>query len=288
MTPALALLGLAVLLAWPVPRAMARRTGLRRSPRAALVVWQAVTAAAVLSALAAVPAAVLGLAGEGGSPGAHPVVLGAAVVVGGGVLGRLLLSGHRVGTRLRGMRRRHRELVDLVGRPVPGPEGRQVRVLAHPTPTAYCLPGAGSRVVLSRGTLDALPPDQLAAVLAHERSHLRARHDLVIEFFTVAHEAVPDFVRCRAALAEVRLLVEALADRAAVRAVGAVPTARALLALATAAAPEASLGGGGSAAAARLALLGHPEGGRARAAAMYVSAVLVVAAPIALLVLAVA
>jgi len=41
----------------------------------------------------------------------------------------------------------------------------------------------------------------------------RVRHDLVLEFFTVVHHAVPAPVRCEAALAETHLLVEALADR---------------------------------------------------------------------------
>ena len=63
-------------------------------------------------------------------------------------------------------------------------------------------------------------------MLAHERAHLRARHDLILEFFTVVHEAVPAFVRSDAALREVTLLIEVLADRAAVRATSVLATAR--------------------------------------------------------------
>ncbi|MGL5909137.1 MAG: M56 family metallopeptidase, partial [Phycicoccus sp.] len=114
----------------------------------------------------------------------------------------------------------------------------------------------------------------------------RARHDLLLEFFTVAPEAVPRPVRSEAALAEVRLLVEVLADRVAARRAGAVPTARALVSLARARTPEGSLGGGSTAAAGvRLRLLA--DGGNpwlSGLAYAYAAGVLVV--PPALLVLA--
>ena len=137
------------------------------------------------------------------------------------------------------MRDDHRQLVDIVAR-----HEERVRILQHPTPTAYCIPGRQSRVVLSQGVLDALPEDQLEAVIAHEDAHLRGRHDLLLEFFSVVTEAVPGPLRSPEALGEVRLLVEVLADRAAVRRSGEVATARALLTLAGSREPEAALGVG--------------------------------------------
>ena len=156
-----------------------------------------------------------------------PVVVVAALVT-GIVAVRLLISGDRVGRNLRSVRRRHRELVDLIATEGDG----HTRVLEHPTPTAYCLPGVRRRVVLTQGTIDRLSPDELEAVMAHERAHLAARHDLVMEFFTVVHEAVPRFVRSSRALHEVHLLIEVLADRAAVRRAGVVTTARAIVGMA--------------------------------------------------------
>ena len=85
---------------------------------------------------------------------------------------------------------------------------------------------------------------QLEAVVAHEEAHLRGRHDLLLEFFSVVHSSVPEPLRSPPALGEVRLLVEALADRAAVRRSGEVATARALMTLAGSRAPEAALGVG--------------------------------------------
>ena len=161
------------------------------------------------------------------TPDAAPRLVVLAVLVSALVLGRLLYAGHDVGTRLRRVRSDHRQLVDIVAQ-----HDERMRILQHPTPTAYCIPGRQSRVVLSQGVLDALPADQLDAVIAHEEAHLRGRHDLLLEFFAVVTRAVPGPLRSPGRSAEVRLLVEALADRAAVRRSGEVATARALVTLA--------------------------------------------------------
>ncbi len=139
--------------------------------------------------------------------------------------------------------------------------------------------------MLSQGVLDALPDDQLDAVVAHEDAHLRSRHDLLLEFFTVVHEAVPAPLRSDAALFEVRLLVEALADRAAVRRSGEVATARALLTLAGSRAPEAALGAG-TTAPVRLRLLADGPPPAVLSATAYAWAALAGTLPLFLLVLA--
>lgn len=276
---ALLLAGLAVVLAGVAPRLMARLVAFRRAPRPALVAWQAVSLSAVLAALFAAPASV--------ADNRRWIIFGIAAAVTLLVLGRLLLSGHRIGTSLRAARARHRELVDVLAEPDDGGRAAGIRVLDHTTPTAYCLPGRRSRVVLTQGALTALPTDELAAVLAHERAHLRGRHDLLIEYFTVLHHSVPGPVRSPEALREVRLLVEALADRAAVRTSGPLTTARALMTLAQGQAPEASLGAGGDGTtAARMRLLAADPVSPLVAAVMYLYAGVVVALPLALLWLA--
>ena len=263
-----ALVLLAAALAGPAPALLARTTAVRRAPRAALVLWQAVALAAVLAALGAglslatVPDLSLGV----------PVL---AVVVTLTVLGRLLLSGHVVGTRVRALRRRHRAMVDLLGSDDAG-----VRVLEHAAPMVYCVPAVtGSRVVVTAGARERLDDDALAAVLAHERAHLRARHDLVVEAFTVLHDAFPRFVTGRAALAEVRLLVEVLADRAASRRLGPAPLVRALAALVGTSVPPAALAAGGGEVAARLALLDDDEPHRLLAAGLSAAAAAVLVLP---------
>jgi Zn-dependent protease with chaperone function len=257
---------------------MAQLKGFRRAPREALLVWQAVSLSGVVAALVVAPA--------GATSTALPWwALALAFGFSAAMLVRLLWSGHRIGTTLRSQRREHRTLVDALGIDT----GDDVRVLAHPTPTAYCLPGLRRRVVLTEGALAALPPAELAAVMAHERAHLRARHDLVLEFFSVLHRAVPTWLRAPAALREVRLLIEVLADRAARRSTGAVPLARALVALAAGSHPDTALGATEDATAtkARMRLLTEAEAPSWLRVLMVLFAVGVLAAPVALLVAAV-
>lgn len=247
-----ALIALAVALAWPVPRLLPRFTPGRDVPAATIALWQCVSLAGVLAGLLAAPLAVLLYArARSGqhdpSPWQHLPVLVAGLTISGILLVRLLIRGHKVGTALRRSRRDHSTLVDLIGLEPSADErlvGHPVRVLDHPTPTAYCVPGGTHRVVLTQGTLDALDAEQLGAVLAHERAHLRHRHDLVLEFFTVLHTAVPARVRSTAGLDEVKLLIELLADKWAAASSGKRPLATAMLALAEGSHPDAALGAG--------------------------------------------
>nr|WP_246297517.1 M56 family metallopeptidase [Janibacter cremeus] len=197
------------------------------------------------------------------------------------------MNGHHVGRRIRAARSEHRDLVDLVGRH----EGARTRVLPSHRPGAYCLPGAGPRVVLTEATLAALPEDQLAAVVAHEEAHLRERHDLILEFFTVLHTSTPRLLRTDTALREVALLVEVLADRAAREEVGEVALGRAIVALAEAAGladltPGAGAGAG--AAVARIRLLAVDDPTPVRSLALYTVGVAVLVLPPALTALAAA
>ena len=57
----------------------------------------------------------------------------------------------------------------------------------------------------------------MAAVLAHERAHLRERHDLVLLPFTALARAFPWSVLVQRSYASVALLVEMLADDHAAR-----------------------------------------------------------------------
>lgn len=251
MTPLL-LGALAVVLAGPVPALLSRLTRLHRTPLVSMLLWQALALAAVLAALGAglslVSSHVFAAQVFGASAGWWAaLVAGLSLLVTVTVLVRLVVSGHRVGTNLRALRRRHREHVDLLSAI---DEAGGYRVIDHDVPVAYCLPGVGSsRIVLSAAARDQLDATQLDAVLAHERAHLRARHDLVVEAFTVLHRAFPHFVSSRAALREVQLLAEILADRAAVEAAGQRALYEALLTMAAGRAPHGALGAGGDLAA---------------------------------------
>lgn len=204
---ALGLLVLGCALAEPVSRRLARARWPARDPVGGLLVWQAVGLAGGLALLGA--GIVYGLAPLGPSLSSGLRVLFGALTDGRwpdglGVTHILaLLAALVLGLRLVGVlvavtvrtvraRRRHRDLLDLLGTPWPAAPG--ARVLDHPVPVAYCLPGLRSRLVLSAGVLDALDPAGVHAVLAHERAHLRERHDLVVLPF-VAWGATAPFVR---------------------------------------------------------------------------------------------
>jgi Zn-dependent protease with chaperone function len=264
-----------------------------------MVLWQAVALAAVLSAFSAgiAIASRLLMPGPDGRPTASIVgdadrlgwplwtayiaVFALTVLVGV----RLTVAVVRVAIANRRRRAHHRMVVDLVGvghdaaRTTPCARARDLRVLDVEQPLAYCLPGVRSRVVVSEGTLSALTDDEVAAILTHERAHLRARHDLVLEAFTAVQAAFPRLVRSTNALRSVQLLVELLADDAAVRAAGRAPLARALVACASGRAPSGAMAVGGTSTVLRVRRLSGRGNSAALSAAAYLTAAAVLVVP---------
>jgi Zn-dependent protease with chaperone function len=230
-----------------VPNALARARWTARVPAAAVVLWQCVTLAAVLSAVGVVlaapeelvralgPGQPLELGAVGGPGRAVPVAaLVGALSVAAVIVLRLLGCLAGVSHRSRARRARHRMLVDLLDRAerhgdIDDAGPGLLRVLDGAVPFAYCLPGRSPRVILSDGALKVLPAEQIAAVLAHEQAHLRRRHDIVMESFTAFYRAVPAPLRSRTPLDAVHLLLEMLADDAARRRHGAGPLRNALI-----------------------------------------------------------
>ncbi|WP_250002556.1 M56 family metallopeptidase [Actinoplanes sp. M2I2] len=228
---ALLLGALGLTLSLIVPGILANARWPDRAPVAAVVLWQAVTLTAVLAALGVVLAApeeVTRAAGSG-RPVVEAALIG-ALAVAALIIVRLLVSLIGVSRRSRARRARHRMLVDLLDRAEQhrelGPDN--LRVLDGPLPLAYCVPGREPRVVLSHGVLQVLDREQVDAVLAHEQTHLRHRHEVVMESFTAFYRAVPRPLRSRLPLDAVHLLLEMIADDVARRRVGAAPLRAAL------------------------------------------------------------
>jgi Zn-dependent protease with chaperone function len=96
-----------------------------------------------------------------------------AVAVGCGLA--LAMSGVSLGIAVvrqaRDLRWARRE-----GRHLPG--DTELAVLDDESPEAFALPGKPGRIVVSRGMLRCLSDNERAALLVHERSHLRNRHHL--------------------------------------------------------------------------------------------------------------
>ena len=55
--------------------------------------------------------------------------------------------------------------------------GHDLEILPSDAVFAYTLPGPGGNIVVSQGLVNAVSETELSAVIAHERSHARNRHD---------------------------------------------------------------------------------------------------------------
>ena len=291
----------------------------RRSPAAAILLWQALGLAGGLAAVGTL----VGLGLPSGSLGVARSVLHVGTVFRAGGASRLpagfgampaILVAFRVTCLAAGLallaslcwvllaasaaalqaRRRQRALLALLAHGDPKVPG--ALVVDYPSAAAYCLPGLRSRiVVVSVGTLQLLGRGELAAVLAHERAHLRERHDLVLLPFSALRRAFPRSAVCTEAHRAVALLVEMLADDRAVRARPARELVSALVRFGTAGAcpaPTGALAAAGATGApegevaARVARLLQPVRPlpRPAIAAICLAAALLAAMPVALLI----
>ncbi|MGC4804465.1 M56 family metallopeptidase [Micromonospora sp. DT233] len=247
-----------VLACYLTAQVLAAATWTWRSPRVAIVCWQAVGLALGLSAMGLPMAlgvapydrptggALLALATDlahGTLPAGLGVVHLGGVGVGVGIGAVLLATTVRSLHAAVRAQRRHRDLLTLVARRDPDVPG--ALVLDHPSAAAYCLPGMRPRVVVSAGALDLLDRAELEAVLTHERAHAHERHDLVLLPFLALRRALPWFRWVRDAHDRVALLVEMRADDKARELHAEVPLAGALRRFAAAGhriAPAGTLG----------------------------------------------
>ncbi|NDZ95591.1 M56 family metallopeptidase [Streptomyces sp. SID6673] len=289
---------LTLVLVGPAAEALSRASWPVKAPRAAMTLWQAIALAGVLSAFSCglAIAANLLTPGPDGAPTTNPFdeidrlglpvwltlvgVFALTLMVGA----RLMYTVIRVGVRTRARRYAHRQLIDILDRCDRSDASHplfasDVRMIDVEQPLAYCLPGLRQRVVVSEGVVARLSRDELTAVLTHERAHLRARHDLVLEAFIAVHEAFPRVVRSSSALGAVELLVEALADDQAVRATAPTTLGRALVACADAVAPRGAMAVGGPTTLARIRRLRDERPTRLLALSAYSAAAAILVVP---------
>ena len=284
MRPALLVFGCAIATAWLLPRPLGRLSGAGVSPRLGIAAWLA----GIISVLALALAA-LGLLArtaidgwpafartvcESVTAGACPpaVYRSAAYELGlaltaflGGIT--MIVLGWRYGRSLRRASiktRAHAEAARITGHPMGG--GNAAFVLDAIQPAVYCVPGRPPAIVLTTGALAVLEPDQLTAVLAHERAHLAGRHHLLLAVtrsLTAVAPVVPLFAR---GTSEVARLAEMRADDVAARRAGGEQGRRTLLTallamgagVAAAPAPAAWLPATGGVIAARIRRLADP------------------------------
>jgi Zn-dependent protease with chaperone function len=146
---------------------------------------------------------------------------------------------------------------------------------------AYCLPGRHARIVLTTAAVTGLGRDELAAVIAHERAHLRGRHHIVVAVANGLAQAFPRVPLFAAAATEIARLVEMRADDAAAHDTDEISVAAALVALAGMRAPRAALAAADTAGATRVMRLLQPAApvGPVRPVAVVVGLALLLLAP---------
>lgn len=226
MIAPLGLGALFVVLAFPVRVVLARCSWTTRTPRAAVVVWQAIALSLGLTlGLAALSFVNLATPMAGprrtitdftaasaaqATPGALTSNQIFALTAGGIVALLVIVTSAAHAISVRRTRERQRLLVDLVTidhRDIPG-----AVVVEHDLPVAYAIPGRRARVVLSSTAVELLDEGEISAVVAHERAHLRARHDLALLPFAALVRMLPSSNACAETFDRVAELLEMAAD----------------------------------------------------------------------------
>ncbi len=291
MLAALAVLGYTLFVALLGPGLIARRAWASSWPRLGLAMCQAVAVATVsglmlMAAMLAVSvqhlrfdlghllhACALAVSNAARHPdGVSPIWLGLLSLSLLSHVGRIAL---RTTTTSRASRRRHRDGLAVISRPS---ASRGFVLVPSCEPFAYCLPGRGGQIVVSTATTSLLSTEELAAVLAHERAHLRGRHHHLVTFTRILAKALP-VSPIRSLADEVDHLVELAADDLACRGSERGDLLSALVRLSMASPPGPALAASGGATVARALRLAAPgsESPRVRGAVtLLVAAVLVV------------
>ncbi|OKH65464.1 peptidase M56 [Mycobacterium sp. SWH-M3] len=193
-----------------------------------------------------------------------------------------LHTGRRVLHAARATRRSnhsHAETVHILGRPTPHPG---LLSIDSERAAVYCVAsGRHSAIIATTAALQMLDPAGLAAVLTHERAHLRGGHHHILATLNALAAALPRLPLMRAAAQSVPPLLEMCADDVAARAHGRAPLLTSLVLLSTGQRlPAGALAAAGTAVLERVRRLTQPAPTRSWRTHSYLCAVaLTCAAP---------
>ena len=243
-----------------------------RAPLLGIWMWQSLTASVLVAAVLAGLTVAVGVMPFGNeaaellhtcwlairerysTPGGAAVA-SAGLLTAAAILARLALCLAREAREISRCRRRQRRQLVLLA----APDAPRVVVMPDQRSLVYCLPGRHGIIVCTTAVQALLDVQQLRAVLAHERAHLRERHDLPLFGAATLRAAFPFVPAFRQAEAEIRQLVEMRADDVAVADHPPRTLAAALVLLADARVPSSALGAGGSSALSRFDRLLEPR-----------------------------
>lgn len=266
MIVALSLLLGCVVVGWLAPRYLLRLA----DPLTALIAWLASVVTVILTSAFAMFLLVLPDHGFGPAVmatlhscwhavqhGTTPSVETASGVFGilllAGLLTRLVIVGVRSGRRRAQARQEHLEVLRMAGRREMG--AHTTLWLEHDSPLAFSLAGNPGVVVATEGLHHHLAPEQVEAVLTHERAHLDGHHHLLVVFGDVVGATMPFVPLFKRTAEAIRQLVEMAADAVAVRLHGPDAVRAALLGVSGHGAPGTALAMGGDSVQARLTRL---------------------------------
>ena len=286
MNMAVCLLAYALSVMVLAPAVLSRVTRAGAAPRLGIGAWLAVMGSVLVAVVAAVALFVSQAVASWGRIG--PVLSGC--VAGLGVIARggyghlfqisvlalaatstlaVVTLGVRAALALHRMRRGshdHGRAVRIAtGGTASGPGG--TFVVDSDRRGVYCLAGRPHTIVITRAALDALDDAQLAAVLAHERAHLRGRHHQVLAVTGALSRLFPRVRLFTQGADDVARLLEMRADDVAARRHSPDAVVDALLALSlptstfTPAIPAAALSAAGLSVTQRVERLLFPPNG---------------------------
>lgn len=160
-----------------------------------------------------------------------PGRVGALALIFGGLVVSAVLVG-RVGRRIYTFRSRsheHAYAARLLGRPTGS--SSDVVVVDSRQRMAYCVVGRPHAIVITSAAVTSLDGHQLAAVLAHERAHIRGRHHHVLMVLRALASTLPRLPLFQQGAVAAAELLEMCADDAAARRHGARPLLDGLMVL---------------------------------------------------------
>lgn len=248
MMIALVLILGALLVAWTAPRLLEYQMQAGADPQTLLTAWIALVGGTLLSLAAA--AGLILLPGHGPARQAVALMHHCWSAVSHGSIPRIdevaglvavalvVTAAARCGTGLlrharqqRKLHHTHLNLLRILSGDAATPASTLWLDLPHPM--AYSVAGRPSLIVASEGLRRHLPEGAVAAVLEHERAHLRGHHHLMVALAEGLGAAVPWLPLMRRSPHLVRSLIEVSADSVAARSHGASAVRSALLSMST-------------------------------------------------------
>jgi len=233
------LLGYAVLVTVATPPLVTSRRWSGRLPRTAVMLWMGAlgtSGLALVASLVCMVGAASSLSGQPGEPlSFHDVAGDVSVTVVAWVMtalggGGLASVGYRTMLAVSERRRVARGLPFAAGTSH-GARHLTALVVDSQEPHAVSVPGRRPMILVSSRLRESLTPQQLEAVVEHERGHLLQHHHLFVGLADLQYRCAPTLPSARSLEQSVHLLVELAADDHAARRCGCAVAATALRAL---------------------------------------------------------